>query len=326
MGTREYVIRRLISSLITLALIIVLNFFIFRVMPGDPARAVAGDRRLRPETRQLLIEKFGLDQPLWVQFVYYIKNLLKGDLGVSFQYQGTPVTKLILGRRMMNTFLLMGLSILISLIIGIFAGTIAAWKRGSKLDIGFLTVSLVTYSIPTFWVGMLIILVFGYYLDLIPLGGTITPGVKHPTWFDFAKDYFHHMIGPLITLILSFIGYYFMIMRNTMLDVFTEDYMLTARAKGLRNRTILFRHALRNAMLPMISVIALEVVFLFSGATATETVFAWHGLGLLIYESVTKADLPVLQGIFLFIAISVLIANLIADIVYALVDPRIRYG
>jgi peptide/nickel transport system permease protein len=273
-----------------------------------------------------LIEKFGLDQPLWVQFVYYIKNLLKGDLGVSFQYQGTPVTKLILGRRMMNTFLLMGLSILISLIIGILAGTIAAWKRGSKLDIGFLTVSLVTYSIPTFWVGMLIILIFGYYLDLIPLGGTITPGVKHPTWFDFAKDYFHHMIGPLITLILSFIGYYFMIMRNTMLDVFTEDYMLTARAKGLRNRTILFRHALRNAMLPMISIIALEVVFLFSGATATETVFAWHGLGLLIYESVTKADLPVLQGIFLFIAISVLIANLIADIVYALVDPRIRYG
>lgn len=236
------------------------------------------------------------------------------------------MTKLILGRRMVNTFLLMGLSILISLVMGIFAGTIAAWKRGSKLDVGFLTVSLITYSIPTFWVGMLIILVFGYYFNLIPLGGTVTPGVEHSSFLEYLKDYFHHMIGPLITLILSFIGYYFMIMRNTLLDVFTEDYMLTARAKGLKNRTILFRHALKNAMLPMISVIALEVIYLFSGATATETVFSWHGLGLLIYESVTKADLPVLQGIFLFIAISVLVANLIADIVYALVDPRIRYG
>ncbi|HDM92478.1 MAG TPA: ABC transporter permease [Candidatus Korarchaeota archaeon] len=326
MGMREYILKRVASALVTFALIIVLNFFIFRIMPGDPARAVVGDVRMRPEMREILIRKFGLDKPLWVQFLYYLKNLAKGDLGYSFQYPGTPVTEIILGRRLMNTFLLMGGSIAISLLIGMGLGVVAAWKRGSKLDVAVLTFSLVTYSIPTFWMGLLIILFLGFYADLIPLGGTVTPGAEYANWFQYAADYFHHMIGPLITLVLSFIGYYFMIMRNTLLDVFTEDYMLTARAKGLKTRTVLFRHAMRNAMLPMISVIALEVVYLFSGATATETVFSWHGLGLLIYESVLRADLPVLQGLFLFIALSVLVANLLADITYALVDPRIRYG
>ncbi|RLG47945.1 MAG: ABC transporter permease [Thermoproteota archaeon] len=323
---REYLLKRAASTLVTFALIVVLNFFIFRIMPGDPARAVIGDVRMKPEMREILIKKFGLDQPIWTQFALYLVNLAKGDLGYSFQYPGTPVLDLILGRRMVNTFLLMGTSIGVSLVIGIVLGTVAAWRRGSKLDVGILTFSLVTYSIPTFWMGIMIILILGFYGGAIPLGGTITPGVEYSSWIDYWSDYLHHMVGPTITLVLSFLGYYFLIMRNSLLDVFTEDYMLTARAKGLRDRTILFRHALRNAMLPMISVIALEVVYLFSGATATETVFSWHGLGLLIYESVLRADLPVLQGLFLFISISVLIANFLADVTYAIVDPRIRYG
>ncbi len=323
---REYVLRRAASSLVTFLLIIVLNFFIFRIMPGDPARAVVGDVRMKPEIREILVRKFGLDKPIWVQFLYYLDRLAHGDLGYSFQYPGTPVTDLILGRRMVNTFLLMGTSIIISLVIGMALGVVAAWKRGSKLDVGILTFSLVTYSIPTFWMGIMIILLLGFYGKLIPLGGTVTPGVASEGPVQYWLDYLHHMIGPTITLVLSFLGYYFLIMRNTLLDVFTEDYMLTARAKGLRDRTILFKHAMRNALLPMISVIALEVIYLFSGATATETVFSWHGLGLLVYESVLRSDLPVLQGLFIFIAISVLVANLLADITYALVDPRIRYG
>jgi len=326
MGLKEYVARRTLSSLVTFLLIIALNFFIFRIMPGDPTRLIAKDARLQPEQRELLRKRFGLDKPIWDQFVLYIINLFKGDLGYSFQFQGTPVLQVVLGRRLINTLLLMGTSIAVALAIGISLGTLAAWKRGSKIDVGTLVLSLVMYSIPTFWMGMLIILVFGYYMGWIPLSGTITTGVEYSSFFDYAADYLHHMVGPLVTLVISFIGYYFMLMRNSLLDVFTEDYMLTAEAKGLKNRTILFRHALRNALLPMISVIALEVVYLFSGATATETVFSWNGLGLLIYESVVKADYPVLQGIFLFMAAAVLIANLIADIVYALVDPRIRYG
>ncbi len=326
MGFKEYVARRLLSSLVTFFLIIVLNFFIFRIMPGDPTRTIARDARLLPEQRELLKKRFGLDRPLWDQFILYLVNLFRGDLGLSFQYRGTPVVEVILGRRMLNTFLLMGSSIAVALVIGMTLGTIAAWKRGSKADIAAIIFSLVTYSIPTFWMGMLLILVFGYYLDWIPISGTITTGVEYQTFWEYAADYLHHMVGPMVTLVISFIGYHFLLMRNSLLDVFTEDYMLTAIAKGLSTRTILFKHAMRNALLPMISVMALEVVYLFSGATATETVFTWQGLGLLIYESVVKQDYPVLQGIFIFMALAVLTANFVADVVYALVDPRIRYG
>ena len=322
---RDYLLKRGVSALATLALAIVLNFFIFRIMPGDPTRTVVGDFRVTPEIRQLLVHQFGLDKPLWMQFILYIQNLLMGNLGVSFQYRGTPVTSIIFGRRLFNTFILMGSSIGVALIIGIIIGTIAAWKRESKFDISTVVFSLVTYSMPVFWLGMLIILVFGYYLGAIPIAGTQTVGITYSNVFEYAADYLHHMTGPFVTLTLSFIGYYFLIMRDSILDVFTEDYMLTAKAKGLSDRKILFRHAMRNATLPMVSLIAVEVTYLFGGATMTETVFSWYGIGRLIYEAVVMADFPVLQGIFVVMAVVVITANFCADIVYALLDPRIRY-
>jgi peptide/nickel transport system permease protein len=322
---RDYLIKRGVSALGTLALAIVLNFFIFRIMPGDPTRTVVGDFRVTPEIRQLLVHQFGLDQPLWMQFILYIQNLLMGNLGVSFQYRGTPVTSIIFGRRLFNTFILMSSSIGVALIIGIIIGTIAAWKRESKFDISTVVFSLVTYSMPVFWLGMLIILVFGYYLGAIPIAGTQTVGITYSNVFEYAADYLHHMTGPFVTLTLSFIGYYFLIMRDSILDVFTEDYMLTAKAKGLSDRKILFRHAMRNATLPMVSLIAVEVTYLFGGATMTETVFSWYGIGRLIYEAVVMADFPVLQGIFVVMSVVVITANFCADIIYALLDPRIRY-
>jgi peptide/nickel transport system permease protein len=266
-----------------------------------------------------------LDQPLWVQFLLYVQNLLVGNLGVSFQYRGTSVAAIIFGRRLFNTFILMGSSIAVALLIGIVIGTIAAWKRESKFDVSTVIFSLVTYSMPVFWLGMLIILVFGYYLNSIPIAGTITVGLAYSNVFEYAADYLHHMTGPFVTLTLSFIGYYFLIMRDSILDVFTEDYMLTAKAKGLSNRKILFRHAMRNATLPMVSLIAVEVTYLFGGATMTETVFSWYGIGRLVYEAVVMADYPVLQGIFVVMAVVVIAANFLADIAYALLDPRIRY-
>ena len=325
MVMRDYLIKRGASALVTLGLAIVLNFFLFRIMPGDPTRTVTGDFRITPEVRQALVHQFGLDQPLWVQFVLYVKNLLMGNLGVSFQYRGTAVISIIFGRRLFNTFILMGSSITVALIIGIVVGTIAAWKRESKFDVSTVIFSLVTYSMPVFWLGMLIILIFGYYLGSIPIAGTMTVGITYSNVLEYAADYLHHMTGPFVTLTISFIGYYFIIMRDSILDVFTEDYMLTAKAKGLSNRKILFRHAMRNATLPMVSVIAIEVTYLFGGATMTETVFSWYGIGRLIYEAVVMADFPVLQGVFVVMAVVVITANFCADIVYALLDPRIRY-
>ena len=324
MGFKDYVGKRTLQGIVTIILAVTLNFILFRIMPGDPSRAVSGDPRVDTATRLALIAKFGLDRPLFEQFVLYVANLLKGELGISFVQIGRPVVSIILGRKMINTLILMGSSMFISFTLGIIFGVIAAWKRGTKLDISFIVVSLATYSMPVFWFGMLLLLFFSYYINIFPIAGTITPGVVHPNFLAYAKDYLHHLMAPMITLGVSFFGGYFLFMRDTILDVFTEDYMLTARAKGLSNRKVLFKHAMRNALLPMVSLMGVHITFLLSGAVMTETVFSWDGLGRLIYDSVRNNDYPVLQGIFLLMAVLVVVASIIADIVNAYLDPRIK--
>ena len=324
MGFKEYVGKRTLHGIITIILAVTLNFILFRIMPGDPTRAVSGDPRVDTATRLALIAKFGLDRPLFEQFVLYVANLLKGELGISFVQIGRPVISIILGRKMINTIILMGSSMFISFTLGIIIGVFAAWRRGTKLDISFIVISLATYSMPVFWFGMLLLLFFSYYINIFPIAGTITPGVVHPNFLAYAKDYLHHLMAPMITLGVSFFGGYFLFMRDTILDVFTEDYMLTARAKGLSNRKVLFKHAMRNALLPMVSLMGVHITFLISGAVMTETVFSWDGLGRLIYNSVRNNDYPVLQGIFLFMAVLVVVASIIADIINAYLDPRIK--
>ncbi len=324
MGFKEYVGKRTLHGVVTIFLAVTLNFILFRIMPGDPTRAVSGDPRVDTATRLALIAKFGLDRPLFEQYFIYLYNLLRGELGISFVQIGRPVIEIILGRKMVNTIILMGSSMFIAFILGIVAGVFAAWRRGTKIDISFIVFSLATYSMPVFWFGMLLLLFFSYYINIFPIAGTITPGVVHPNFFAYAKDYLHHLMAPMITLGVSFFGGYFLFMRDTILDVFTEDYMLTARAKGLSNRKILFKHAMRNALLPMVSLMGVHVTFLISGATMTETVFSWDGLGRLIYDSVRNNDYPVLQGIFLFMAVLVVVASILADVVNAFLDPRIK--
>jgi ABC-type dipeptide/oligopeptide/nickel transport system permease component len=324
MGFKDYVGKRTLQGIVTIILAVTLNFILFRIMPGDPSRAVSGDPRVDTATRLALIAKFGLDRPLFEQFFLYVANLLKGELGISFVQIGRPVISIILGRKMINTIILMGSSMFIAFTLGIIIGVFAAWRRGTKLDIFFIVVSLATYSMPVFWFGMLLLLFFSYYINIFPIAGTITPGVVHPNFLAYAKDYLHHLMAPMITLGVSFFGGYFLFMRDTILDVFTEDYMLTARAKGLSNRKVLFKHAMRNALLPMVSLMGVHITFLISGATMTETVFSWDGLGRLIYDSVRNNDYPVLQGIFLFLAVLVVVASIIADIVNAYLDPRIK--
>ena len=324
MGFKKYVGKRTLQGIITIILAVTLNFILFRIMPGDPSRAVSGDPRVDTATRLALIAKFGLDRPLLEQFVLYVANLLKGELGISFVQIGRPVISIILGRKMINTIILMGSSMFIAFTLGIVLGVFAAWRRGTKLDISFIVISLATYSMPVFWFGMLLLLFFSYYINIFPIAGTITPGIAHPNFLAYAKDYLHHLMAPMITLGVSFFGGYFLFMRDTILDVFTEDYMLTARAKGLSNRKVLFKHAMRNALLPMVSLMGVHITFLISGAVITETVFSWDGLGRLIYNSVRNNDYPVLQGIFLFMAVLVVVASIIADIINAYLDPRIK--
>ncbi|TFG33314.1 ABC transporter permease [Candidatus Thorarchaeota archaeon] len=323
-STWRYIGQRGAQSILIFFIIITLNFIIFRVMPGDPRQALLGEG-LSPELRIAVERRFGLDKPLLEQFWLYLVNLFQGDLGYSFSHFGEPVFVTIFAFRFANTFILMGASLIISITIGILVGVIAAARRDTIVDTGSTVTFLVAYALPVFWVGILILYYMGFLWQLIPIAGTITRGYTHLNVIDYMFDYLHHMIGPLIVLTLSFIGGFYLIMRDSVLDVFTQDYILAARAKGLKERTILYGHAMRNAMLPMVSVIAVNMPYLISGAMMTEYVFSWSGLGLLTYNSVLSVDYPVLQGIFLFLAGITIISNFVADILYLYLDPRIRY-
>ena len=293
-------------------------------MPGDPRQALLGEG-LSPEVRASIAARFGLDRPIIEQYLLYMVNLFQGDLGVSFSHFNQPVWNVIFDFRFANTFILMGASMFAAIIIGMIVGVLAAARRDTLVDSGSTVVFLVAYALPVFWIGVLILYYFGFLADLIPLAGTITRGVVHTDFLSYMGDYLHHMTGPFIVLTLSFIGGFYLIMRDSVLDVFTQDYILAAKAKGLKERTILYGHAMRNAMLPMVSVIAVNMPYLISGAMMTEYVFSWSGLGLLTYDSVLTVDYPVLQGIFLFLATVAVLSNFIADIVYLYLDPRIRY-
>ncbi len=326
MGVRRFLLGRAVQCIVVWFLIITFNFVLFRVMPGDPRMALLRGLKDRDVIQQVE-EKFGLNLPIWNQYGLYLLNLFRGDWGRSLTIsQNKPVVEIVFGSRLINTLILMGSSLILSILIGMIVGVLAASRRNSLLDKSSIVFFMVTYSIPVFWSGLLILLYLGFYLNLIPLAHTVTPGYHHANFFEYAVDYLWHMTGPLIVLTLSFIGSFFLLMRDTVLDVFTKDFMEAARAKGLSGRSILFRHAMRNAMLPMISVIAVDMTYLISGATVTERVFSWAGLGDLTVEAVVNADYSILQGIFLLLATLVVVSNFVADMIYALVDPRIRYG
>ncbi len=324
MGLREFVFKRLIDGAILFFMTVTLNFFLFRVMPGDPTAFLIENPKFTAETRKALLKLFGLDKPLWEQYLIYIKNSFTFNFGISFQYLA-PVRDLIFSVRLLNTLALMIPATLLATILGVIVGTVAAWRRGSKFDSTSTFVSLVFYSTPVYWIGLLVMLVFAYYLGILPFRGSITPGIKYENVFQFAADYLWHLTGPLLTLTLVNFGGYLLIMRSNLLDVFSQDYIVAARAKGLSERTILFSYGMRNAILPIVTLTGLNMAFSISGAVLTETVFSWYGMGRLIYEAVNQRDYPLLEGIFFLLALMVIIANIITDIIYAYLDPRIKY-
>jgi len=309
--------------MITIIAIVMTNFAIFRIAPGDPVRMMFKDPRVSAEQLQAMRVKFGLDKSLSGQFVDYIKQLLHGNLGYSF-WQKRPVADVI-GDRIGHTLLLVVTALVLATIIGIILGAVSGWKNGSKTDRSILSVSLVLYSIPTFAMGILLLLVFAFILGLFPLGGISTPASGY-TGLRYIRDVAWHLILPAFSIILWYVGEYILLTRSSMVEVLDQDYIVTARTKGIRESTILRKHALRNALLPVVTLSGVNFAFAIAGVIEAETVFSWPGIGRLTYDAVMKRDYPLLQGLFLLFAVSVVVANLLVDLIYSRIDPRIKTG
>lgn len=322
-GFASFAIKKVIAAIITVLAIIVANFAIFRLAPGDPIRMMFRDPRVSAEQMALMREKFGLDEPLWGQFVCYIRQLARGDLGISF-WQKRPVLEVI-AERIPQTLLLMLVALSIAVIIGIILGAIAGWRSGTKIDSTILTISLTMYSIPTFCLGIILLLIFAFTFSIFPLGGISTPATGL-TGFAYWRDVSWHLFLPAGSIVIWYVGEYILLTRSSMVDVLGQDYIVTARAKGLKESTILRRHALRNALLPVTTITGINLAFVAAGVIEAETVFSWPGIGRLWYDAVMKRDYPVLQGLFLMFAIMLVVANFSIDMLYGYIDPRIKVG
>lgn len=316
------ILKKLLYSLITILIVLVFNYILFRVLPGNPLTMMMRNPKATPETIEAIKRLYGLDQSWYVQFFTYFKNMLTGDLGLSFLYKAPVIS--IIGSRILPTVLMVGLAEILAMLTGIVLGILAAWKRGTKLDVATLGFSLITYSVPTFWLGMIMVVLFCVTFRFFPTSGMFTPGKSFATTGLMLTDLIRHLVLPTVTMSLVLIGEYALTMRNTLIDVLSEDYITTARAKGFRERYVLMKHALPNAMLPMITIIAINIGFVIGGAVQVETIFSWPGLGRLMYEALAARDYPLLQGIFLLVTVCVILANLLADITYSYVDPRVK--
>jgi peptide/nickel transport system permease protein len=306
----------------TLFAVATFNFLLFRVLPGDPIRLLARAGRLSPEAIERLRLVFGLDHPLPIQYLYYLRNLLTGELGISLTYR-RPVVE-ILQERIANTIILLAAATIIVVAIGVAAGVIAAARRGSRLDNGLVITSLLFWSLPTFWTGLILVIIMGVYLGAFPVAGITTPGVSFASFFEKVVDIGKHIILPTITLALVDMGQFMLITRSTLVDVLTEDYIVTAKAKGLPFRRVLLRHGIPNALLPIITTTALYVSLVIGGAIQVETVFSWPGMGRLMYDAVLRRDYPILEASFLLLSATVILANFLSDILYLVIDPRVK--
>jgi peptide/nickel transport system permease protein len=324
-GYLSYVGVKVLGSMGSLLFMLFVNFFLFRVLPGDPARSL-GRGHLNSQAQIDAFNKtYGLDQPLPQQFLTFVKNTLQGDLGISLQYR-LPVSQLIRDR-LWPTLLLVGTSALLATLIGVYLGVRGAWNRGGAFDKVSTGTSLTLYAMPEWWLGLILIaglgVGFAFVPGLFPTGGLHSPDVD-PGSLHGILDTIWHLTLPVTTLTLAYLADYSLIMRSSLLDELGEDYLQTARAKGLRDIVVRNRHAVRNALLPTTTVIALNIGFVVSGAITVETVFSIPGLGLLSTDAIEVPDFPVLEGTFLVASAGVIVANLAANLIYGLLDPRVR--
>jgi len=318
--------RNVITYVIAFLFILTLNFLLPRMLPGDPLMAIYGNEALiamTPELKAHLVERFALDQPLWQQFGAYLLALVQGDLGHSYYYNSS-VSSVVLGR-LPWTLLLVGTALIISTLSGIVLGIESGWRRGSRRDKSLLTSLMTVSGFPDFFLGILLLIGFSVTWKIFPLSGAITPysGLSGAA---LVLDVLRHLFLPATALTLGYIGASYLLTRNTMVTVLKNPYILMAKAKGLPDRTVRYQHAGRNALLPVITQTGIQLGRMVTGALFVEIVFAYPGLGYLTYEALLARDYPVLQGVLLIVAVSVLIANFLVDLSYSKLDPRIRYA
>jgi len=319
----EFIIKRILQAIPTIWAIITINFLMLHLAPGDPVMAIVGQElTASAEWMDAMRAKLGLDRPLHVQYFDYLWKVVQGDLGYSM-VKRAPVTQLVF-ERLFNTLLLALISTVISIIIGVGLGLFASKKPYSFRDNLFTFISVIGLALPVFWFGQILISIFAINLKWLPVSGVITIGSGYTGW-ELIKDKILHMIMPVATLSLGSMAFLTRLTRSTMLNVSSEDFILTAKAKGLSENAIMFKHAFRNALLPLTTSLTLRLGFIISGALLTETVFAWPGIGRLTFEALGHKDYPVIMGIFIVTCTMVVLAVLLSDILYALIDPRIRY-
>jgi peptide/nickel transport system permease protein len=316
-----YLARKVATALGTLIFVVVVNFFLFRVLPGDPAKAFAPrGRNADPERLAEIRRHFGLGRPWYEQFFTYLTNLARGDLGESWSLK-QPVLEVI-GERLWPTVLLSGTALVLAAGIGGWLGARAGWRHGSRFDRVSSGAAVTFYSVPEWWLGLMLVMLLATRggLGIFPVAGMVDPRSTLPEPVDIA----YHLVLPCLTLVVVYVAEYSLIMRSSVLDERYADYLTTARAKGLREDLVLRRHAVPNALLPSMTLFFLSLGFVISGAITVETVFSWPGLGRLTYEAIRGPDIPLLQGLFLVFSAGVILMNLVADLLYPLVDPRVR--
>jgi len=322
-GMGRYIAKRALTSIITFFAVLVLTFILFRLLPGNPVLLLFRNPQLTQQQIAQLSAQFGLNRPLYEQFILFIVNVFRGNWGLSFYYR-VPVTQ-VLFPALLNSIILILPSTILAILIGVGLGVLSGWKRNTLTDMAVLSSSLVLYAIPTFWLGILLIML-AVRIGGIPVSGMLSIGVSFSSPLQYLGNLLRHLLLPMITLTLVTLGQFTIIMRTSVINELTEDYVVAAYAKGMSESRLISKHVVPNAMLPTVSIIAISIGTVVAGAVLTETVFSWPGVGTLIYDSIARRDYPVLQGAFLIVALSVIISNFIADLVYAYLDPRVKYS
>jgi len=319
MSTRRYVLRKAVAAFSTLLFVLAVNFFLFRILPSDPVTNMARRDKLTLQEQEQLIQEFGLDKSLWDQFFIYMSR--PWELGISF-ISGQPVVDAI-AVRIWPTLLLVGVATILATTFGIWLGIASGWRRGSKFDQGSLFGTMTFYSMPEFWLGMMLIFIFSATLGWFPVGGYSTSGADY-TGIEHWVDVAQHLFLPVVTLTVGYLGAYSIVMRSSLIEVKDEEFVTIARAKGLREKEVRSREVVPNARLPVFTLVILYFGYVIGGAVAVEYVFSYPGIGQLTVDAIQAQDFPVMQAVFLLLSASVILANFIADVVYVYLDPRVR--
>jgi ABC-type dipeptide/oligopeptide/nickel transport system permease component len=314
----DYVLKRVGFAIVTVFVAVTINFVLFRLAPGNAVSNLSRVPHATQQLRHALEVQFGLDKSKGAQYLIYLKQLVHGNLGISYENEQPVSTNLRVA--LINTLPMVTLGTIFSIIIGTLTGVIAAWRRGTPTEAVTVSSALGFYSMPTHWLGLMLIIIFA---GVLPTGGMTNEFLLNPGFWQHLRDLGSHILLPSLTLGLVLYGEYTLIVRSAMLETLGEDYILTARAKGLKPWTIVRKHALRNAMLPITTLVALSFGYIVAGAILIETVFSWPGIGRAVYEAVLERDYPMLQGAFLLLTVAVVLCNLVADLLYFKLDPRI---